>query len=53
VQTGIDRDALIATSRRVQDIVGHPLPGQIVRAGPWDRRHPVPDAVAARLGKIA
>jgi len=50
VQTGIDLDRLIAVSRRVQEVVGRPLPGQVVKAGTWDRRYPAPDAVAARLG---
>src|SRR5437879_3079770 len=50
VRTGIDLDRLLAASRRVQDVVGRTLPGQIVKAGTWDRRYPVPDAVAARLG---
>ena len=49
VETGIDLDALIAVSRRVQDIVGRALPGQVVKAGKSDRRYPVPDGVAARL----
>ncbi|MCL6641054.1 MAG: hydroxymethylglutaryl-CoA lyase [Candidatus Rokubacteria bacterium] len=49
VQTGIDLDRLIAVSRRVQAIVGRTLPGQIVKAGPWDRRYPVPEALSARL----
>jgi hydroxymethylglutaryl-CoA lyase len=49
VETGIDLERLIAVSRRVQEIVGRTLPGQIVKAGPWDRRYPVPEAVAARL----
>jgi hydroxymethylglutaryl-CoA lyase len=49
VDTGIDLDALIAASRRVQDIVGRPLPGQVVKAGKWNRRYPAPDGVAARL----
>ena len=48
VETGIDLDALIATSRRVQEIVGRALPGQIVKAGKWTRRYPRPDGVAAR-----
>jgi len=51
VETGIDLDRLLAASRRVQDIVGRALPGQIVKAGPWDRRYPLPDAVAARLSR--
>jgi hydroxymethylglutaryl-CoA lyase len=49
IETGIDLDRLIATSKRVQEIVGRTLPGQIVKAGKWNRRYPVPDAVAARI----
>jgi hydroxymethylglutaryl-CoA lyase len=49
VETGIDLDALIGVSRRVQEVVGRALPGQIVKAGKWDRRYPVPDGVSARL----
>jgi hydroxymethylglutaryl-CoA lyase len=49
IETGIDLDRLVAAARRVQEIVGHPLPGQIIKAGPWDRRYPLPDGVAARL----
>jgi hydroxymethylglutaryl-CoA lyase len=49
VETGIALDRLVATARRVEEIVGRTLPGQIMKAGPWDRRYPVPDGVAARL----
>ena len=49
IATGIDLDRLIAASRRVQEIVGRTLPGQIVKAGKADRRYPLPDAAAARL----
>jgi hydroxymethylglutaryl-CoA lyase len=49
VETGIDLDRLVATSRRVQEIVGRTLPGQIIKAGPWHRRYPLPDGVAMRL----
>jgi hydroxymethylglutaryl-CoA lyase len=49
VETGIDLDRLIAVSRRVQEIVGRALPGQIVKAGKSTRRYPVPDTVAARV----
>jgi len=49
VQTGIDLDQLVAVSRRVQEIVGRTLPGQIAKAGPFTRRYPLPDGVAARL----
>jgi hydroxymethylglutaryl-CoA lyase len=49
VATGIDLDRLLAASRRVHEIVGRALPGQIVKAGPSTRRYPVPDTVAGRL----
>jgi hydroxymethylglutaryl-CoA lyase len=49
VETGIDLDALIETSKRVQDIVGRTLPGQIVKAGKWTRRYPLPDGVRERV----
>jgi hydroxymethylglutaryl-CoA lyase len=48
----VDLDRLIDVSRRVQEIVGRALPGQIVKAGAWDRRYPVPDGVRARLGAV-
>jgi hydroxymethylglutaryl-CoA lyase len=49
VATGIDLDQLVAVSRRVEQIIGRPLPGQIIKAGPSTRRYPVPDTVAGRL----
>jgi hydroxymethylglutaryl-CoA lyase len=49
IETGIDLDRLIAVSRRVQELVGRTLPGQIVKAGKSTRRYPVPDTVASRL----
>jgi hydroxymethylglutaryl-CoA lyase len=48
VETGIDLDRLVETSRRVESIVGHSLPGRIIRAGKSDRRYPVPEAVQQR-----
>jgi hydroxymethylglutaryl-CoA lyase len=51
IETGIDLAKLIETSRRVQEIVGRTLPGQIVKAGPATRRYPLPDAVALRLAR--
>jgi hydroxymethylglutaryl-CoA lyase len=53
IETGIDLDRLLVVSRRVEEIVGRTLPGQVVKAGPWTRRYPVPDHVAARLGQPA
>jgi len=49
VETGVDLDALLAVSRRVQEIVGRVLPGQLVKAGKWDRRYPLPDGVRERI----
>ena len=49
VATGIDLDRLVAVSRRVEQIIGRTLPGQIIKAGPSTRRYPVPDSVAGRL----
>ncbi|HYB40805.1 MAG TPA: hydroxymethylglutaryl-CoA lyase [Candidatus Methylomirabilis sp.] len=49
VETGVDLDALVETSRRVQAIVGRVLPGQIVKAGKWTRRYPLPDGVKERI----
>jgi hydroxymethylglutaryl-CoA lyase len=51
ISTSIDLDRLIAVSKRVQDIVGRALPGQVVKAGKFDRKYPAPDGVAARLPK--
>jgi hydroxymethylglutaryl-CoA lyase len=51
VETGVALERLLAASRRVQEIVGRALPGQLVKAGPWDRRYPLPDAVAGRLSR--
>ena len=48
VDTGIDLASLIAVSKRVEQIVGRALPGQVMKAGPSSRRYPLPDAVAAR-----
>ncbi|HUH95500.1 MAG TPA: hydroxymethylglutaryl-CoA lyase [Casimicrobiaceae bacterium] len=42
--TGVDLDRLLAASRRLRDIVGHELPGQVVKAGKASDLHPVPAA---------
>jgi hydroxymethylglutaryl-CoA lyase len=49
--TGIDLDRLIGVSRRVEQIVGRALPGQLIKAGPSTRRYPVPDTVGTRLSR--
>ena len=40
--TGVDLDLLLDASRRLQEIVGHELPGQVVKAGKAGDLHPVP-----------
>jgi hydroxymethylglutaryl-CoA lyase len=32
--TGVDLEALIAVAKRVEQVIGHPLPGQVMKAGP-------------------
>jgi hydroxymethylglutaryl-CoA lyase len=53
VETGIDLDRLLTASRRVQEIVGRALPGQIVKAGAWTRRYPRPVQVEQRLAQAS
>ncbi|KEZ78245.1 hydroxymethylglutaryl-CoA lyase [Salinisphaera hydrothermalis] len=48
VSTGVDLDALIATSETLPELIGHDVPGQVVKAGKADRRYPLPAAVAER-----
>ncbi len=51
--TGIDLDGLIEVSRRVQEIIGRELPGQVMKAGKWNRCYKVPLAVEERLTALA
>jgi hydroxymethylglutaryl-CoA lyase len=37
IETGIDLDALIECARLAEDIVGHPLPGSVMKGGTLDR----------------
>ena len=37
--TGIDLEALIAVARRVESVIGRPLPGQVMKAGPRLRKY--------------
>lgn len=41
--TGVDLDALVAVARRVEEIIGRPLPGQVMKAGPRLRRFTLGD----------
>jgi hydroxymethylglutaryl-CoA lyase len=40
--TGVDLDKLLAVARRLGDVVGHDLPGQVVKAGKISDLHPRP-----------
>lgn len=42
-ETGVDLDALIGLARGLPSIVGHEIPGQVIRAGVSSRRFPKPD----------
>ena len=42
VSTGVDLNALLAAARLTQDILGFELPGQVMKAGPATRLHPLP-----------
>lgn len=42
LRTGTDLDRLIACARQMAEMVGHDVPGQVMKAGKWDRRFPPP-----------
>jgi hydroxymethylglutaryl-CoA lyase len=46
LDTGVDLKALLAIAAELPAIVGHDVPGQVMKAGPSDRRYPVPEGVA-------
>ncbi len=41
--TGVDLNRLLTLARSLPDLVGHEVPGQVMKAGPATRRHPRPD----------
>ena len=45
LDTGVDLERLLEAARRMPAIVGHEVPGQVLKAGAWDRRHPPPEGV--------
>jgi hydroxymethylglutaryl-CoA lyase len=51
-ETGIDLEALIDTAKRVEEIVGYTLPGQVMKAGPSSRCYQVPHPVSERLAAL-
>ncbi|MNO54732.1 Hydroxymethylglutaryl-CoA lyase YngG [compost metagenome] len=48
--TGVDLDALLVLARGLPELVGHDVPGQVAKAGPWTRRYPVPEILGAQAG---
>jgi len=48
-ETGIDLDKLCEVARQVEQVVGRPLPGQVMRAGPRLKRTPL-DQVRRAVG---
>lgn len=47
--TGIDLEALISVAKRVEQIIGRTLPGQVMKAGPRLRKYPL-DSVRRAVG---
>ena len=45
VRAGVDLNALLVAAHLTQDILGFDLPGQVLNAGPADRRHPLPKSI--------
>ncbi len=41
VETGVELDGLIRVAREMEHVLGRPLPGQLMRAGPRTRLHPI------------
>jgi len=42
-RTGVDLDRLIECARRLPEMVGHPVPGQVAKAGCAGQLHPAPE----------
>jgi hydroxymethylglutaryl-CoA lyase len=53
IDTGIDLAQLIDTAQYLETIIGRTLPGQIMKAGSWDRRYQLPHTVEDRLAALA
>lgn len=49
IETGVDLDALCAVAREVEQVIGRPLPGQVMKAGPRLQTAPM-DSVRTACG---
>jgi hydroxymethylglutaryl-CoA lyase len=52
-ETGIDLRRLLAVARRLPEIVGHDVPGQVAKAGLITDLHPVPSYVAELRSQLS
>jgi len=50
--TGVDLDMLIEAARTLPDIVQHDVEGQVMKAGPYTRRYPLPEGARAALSAV-
>lgn len=41
--TGVDLNKLLDVAAELPALVGHDVPGQVLKAGPWTRRYPLPE----------
>lgn len=49
LDTGIDLPGILAVAARLPKLIGHDVPGQILKAGPRLKLHPVPDGVVTAV----
>lgn len=47
LDTGIDLPGILAVAARLPKLIGHDVPGQILKAGPRLKLHPVPDCAVS------
>jgi hydroxymethylglutaryl-CoA lyase len=50
-ETGVDLEELIAIARELPAMVGHDVPGQVVKAGPSTRRYRAPEWISSGAGQ--
>lgn len=49
--TGVDLDLLLAAAQDMPVIVGHDVPGQVMKAGRSTRRYPTPEGLGSKAGQ--
>lgn len=43
IETGLSLEELMAASHTLQQLVGHAIPSYVLKAGPYDRKYPIPE----------